>query len=514
MTQLCSSSPQERKSTWLAVRVTVSILAVLVSGAGSQAVQGQKIDASPSTGSANLASLRFRDVTDAQIPGLENTNACWADVNGDGWPDLCANELWINHPQVGFRRSEQAFGSVVAADCDNDGDVDLFSMSQQRLWINQGASQFTEATLPALPRSVSRGAAWGDFNHDGFVDLYVGGYEDWDAGLTFPDLILLNREGRQFELAWHNDQRRARGVTACDFDEDGDLDVYVSNYRLQPNFLWQNNGRAELQDVAQVKNALATSPDFDGGHSIGAVWGDFNNDGHFDLFAGNFAHVDSRGDQPKSRFLKQIVQGASRTFDDLGPCGIHYQESYATPAAADIDNDGDLDLFFTTVYATASFGRPNAPALFENQAEFTFADVTEATGLNGLPPTYQAAFADFDRDGDVDLVSGGRLFENQTSQQHWLEVKLSGDGEKINRLAIGAQVRIRLGDRTLTRQVEAGTGEGNQNEPTLHFGLGNHAEPVTLEVLWPGGEIQTVTDRSVDQLHVITFDQTIVDAAR
>lgn len=514
MKQVASTPSPRRNPPWLIASAKVGIITALMFGTGSRTAQSQETGTAANTSERIVDGPRFREITDGTMPGLANTNSCWADVNDDGWPDLCADKLWINDARKGFRSSDQSFGNVIAADCDNDGDVDLFSWSHQKLWINQGEAKFTEANLPELPRSVSRGAVWGDFNNDGFVDLYLGGYEDWDAGLTFPDLVLLNREGNRFELVWQHDQHRARGITACDFDEDGDLDVYVSNYRLQPNLLWLNNGRGEFQDVAQERNAWATSEGFNGGHSIGAAWGDFNNDGRFDLFAGNFAHVDARGDQPKSRFLKQVVHDAGRSFEDLGPCGIHYQESYATPAAADIDNDGDLDLFFTTVYGTASFGRPNAPVMFENQGAFKFVDVTELTGLNGLPPTYQAAFADFDRDGDVDLVSGGKLFENQTSNLNWIEFQLSGDGDKINRSAIGAQVRIKLGDRTLTRHVEAGTGEGNQHESTLHFGLGNHAEPVTLTVRWPGGEIQTVTDLSVDQVHTLTFGESNVENGR
>jgi hypothetical protein len=298
---------------------------------------------------------------------------------------------------------------------------------------------------------------------------------------------------------------RARGVTACDFDEDGDLDIYVSNYRLQPNLLWLNRGSGEFQDVAADRNAVATSPGFAGGHSIGAAWGDFDNDGRFDLFAGNFAHVDNRGDQPKSRFLRNLGSTSGHKFEDRGPCGIHYQESYASPSAGDFDNDGNLDLFFTTVYGTASFGRKNNPVLFRNQTKFAFADVTSLAGLEGLEPTYQASWADFDRDGDLDLVTAGRLFRNQASGHHWIELRVTGDGTKVNRSAIGTQVRINLGDRILTRQVEAGTGEGNQSDLILHFGLGDHAAPVDVELTWPGGTRQIAPDVTVNCMTDIRF---------
>ena len=408
--------------------------------------------------------------------------------------------VWHNDAGKGFSKLMEGVGATVAADFDNDGFSDLFSWSNLTLYRNSAGTKFEPVPLPALPRCVSRGACWADLNGDGFVDLYVGGYEDWDAGITYPNLLLMNQGGKSFRLAFARECYRSRGVTACDFDQDGDLDIYVSDYRLQPNMLWVNDGRGNLTDRAEAYNVTATSPGFDGGHSIGAAWGDFNNDGYFDLFAGNFAHVDSRGDQPKSRFLANRGPGGKYVFQDLGTCGVFYQESYASPAAGDYDNDGDLDLLFTTVYATASFGRKNYPVLFRNDGDFTFGDATAAAGLAEQAATYQAAWGDYDNDGDLDLVCAGKLFENQTSGSHWLEVRLQGDGKRVNRAAIGAQVRVKLRSQTLTRQVEAGTGEGNQNDLTLHFGLNNRTLPVTVEITWPGGRKQTLTDVPTGQV--------------
>jgi len=446
--------------------------------------------------------VTFRDRTAELGLELGNGSACWVDVDQDGWTDLCAaGTVWRNEAGKRFSKLATGVGEVVAADFDNDGYPDLFSYSSMQVFQNQHGKSFAAFSLPPLPKCVSLGACWADLNGDGFVDLFIGGYEDWDAGVTYPDLVLLNEGGKAFKLAWSDQRYRARGVTACDFDQDGDVDVYVSNYRLQPNVLWRNDGSGKLEDVAKELNALATSPGFAGGHSIGASWGDFDNDGRFDLFAGNFAHVDGRGDQPKSRFLRNLGPDAKFAFEDRGPCGVHYQESYASPSAADFDNDGKLDLFFTTVYETASFGVKNNPTLFHNDGGFAFSDRTAAAGLAGLPPTYQAAWADFDQDGDIDLVTAGRLFENQSPARHWLAVQLTGNGKNINRSAVGAQVRLRgKSDEVLTRQVEAGTGQGCQNDLTLHFGVGDLQGPYSVEISWPDGSRKLLDQVSIDQI--------------
>lgn len=430
-----------------------------------------------------------------------NDAACWADLNNDGWTDLCAGQVvWWNEKGHSFKRGPDV-GSVVAGDFDNDGWIDLFSWNRQKVYRNVNGQSFLETALPTLPATSSRGACWADFNNDGFLDLYVGGFEDWDRQITYPSFVLMNHVGKSFEVTWQLADYRTRGVTTCDFDEDGDPDVYVSNYRLQPNQLWLNNGWGGFSDGATAWNALATSPGFPGGHSIGAAWGDFDNDGRMDLFSGNFAHVDDRGDQPKSRFLRNT----GKVFEDKGTCGVFYQESYASPSTGDVDNDGDLDLFFTTVYGTASFGLPNFPVLFEAERPFQVGDKTPGSGLENLPPTYQNAWSDFDNDGDLDLCTGGRVFRNGLNAGHWLEVALSSHAERTNRSALGAQVRIAVDGKTYTRQVEAGTGEGNQNDLRLHFGLGTNRGPVRVTVTWPGSKVKTVLRTKLDRTVRITL---------
>lgn len=434
------------------------------------------------------------------------SHAAWGDVDGDGWSDLwTGGVLWLNRGGRSFARID-APGEGVIVDLDGDGVGDLVSFAPVAVTrvVREGEGlRLVPRALPALPETISRGVAVGDFDGDARLDLFFGGYEDWNRGLTFPSLLLLAEPDGTFRLASAEARHRTRGVTACDFDGDADLDLYLSNYRLQPNELLVNDGQGRLVDDAPARGATATSPGFAGGHSIGAAWGDFDGDGRFDLFAGNFAHVDARGDQPKSRVLRN--QGAAATFEDLGTRGVWYQESYASPAAADFDLDGRLDLFFTTVYATASFGRANHPVLFRNEAiegGWTFRDATAGSGLESLPPTYQAAWADVDQDGRPDLVAAGRLFMNETPRVgRWLLVRLVGDGVRVPRAAVGSQVRANTPDgRVIARQVEVGTGEGNANDSLLHLGLGEVEGPLRLEVRWTDGSITVLEGVEVDRL--------------
>ena len=121
--------------------------------------------------------------------------------------------------------------------------------------------------------------------------------------------------------------------------------------------------------------------------------------------------------------------------------------------------------------------------------------MTAIEGLSGIGAghgQFQAAWGDYDNDGDVDLVTDGRIFQNQSNPNHWLSVRLVGNGTTVNRAAIGAQARIELpGFGTITRQVESGAAVGNQNNLVLHFGLGRHAEDVDLKIIWPDGSDQT-----------------------
>ena len=439
----------------------------------------------------------FVDRTATLAPGLSDGHSSWGDFNNDSYPDLYSGDtLWRNNGGTNFT-ALPGYGWGIWGDYDNDGYLDIFVLGGSRVMRNlSGSGNFSVLTHPALPTTDNRGACWADLDNDGYVDLYVGGYE---ADGYQPDAILSNNNGTGFVVSWQeplvapdNLVFPGRGVTACDFDRDGDQDIYVSNYRIEANYLWLNNGSGAITGIAIPYGVAGV---YDGwrhsyGHTIGSAWGDFNNDGYIDLFVGNFSHWDAW--QDRARFYQNDGPPAYHFTERWVLNSADWQESYASPAVADYDNDGDLDLYFSTVY------EGNHARLYRNNGGWSFTDVTAAEGLGGMPSTYKAAWADFDNDGDMDLATSGRIYVNQGNANHWLKVHLTGDGVAVNRAAIGAQVRIGLGSGTLVRQVEGGTGEGNQNDLTLHFGLGSETGPVTLDVLWPNGSTHSVSNLAVD----------------
>lgn len=473
---------------------------------------------------ARTGYCEFRDVS-KEWGFSTDGKAAFADFNGDGWVDLYAGgKLYRNDKGERFTEVKDSgigSGPGIWGDYDNDGLVDLFIYAGDgALYRNLGKGKFQAVPFPKLPTIASQGAIWIDVNNDGMLDLYVGGYEAWQQAV-YPDALYINQGNGKFLEKWQSPKNAcysSRGVTAADIDEDGNTDIYVSHYRLQPNILWKNNGKGELKDIAKEFNAAGTPEGkirYTGGieygicgHTIGSAFGDLDNDGHIDLFVGNFSHPSAIQDRPQ--FLRNRGPKGLFHFEDRSAhAGLAWQESFASPALGDFDNDGLLDLYFTTVYAVGSGNIRNHPVLYRNTGDWKFANVTEPEKVGDLGPTYQAAWADIDNDGDLDLCTNGKIFRNDAKQNHWLILDLRGDGKTVNRSAIGATVRIRLGDRILTRQVEGGTGEGNQNDLRLHFGLGDlvkENQRLNIEITWPGNVRQQVQALAINQIHRVEFE--------
>lgn len=452
----------------------------------------------------------FVDRTAEFAPDLGGTNwASWTDVNGDGFPDLMTEKgLWRNDAGRRLIHTETALGGGVFGDFDNDGRADFFSCQQRKLFHQQPDGTFADAShlLPELPMTSCLAANWADHDNDGDLDLYVGGYEGEYPSPYQPDVILRNDGDAGFTIAWQQagDIDPARGATTADYDNDGDLDLYISNYRLEANLLLENDGHGNFTNVAHERGVAGVDDGYahSFGHTIGSAWGDLDNDGHIDLFVGNFSHPHPHQDRPK--FYKNLgpAPGTDQHYafeDQSETAKLAWQESFASPSLIDLDNDGDLDLYYTTVY------KGDHCVLYRNDGDWRFTDITEEAGLVGLGRTYQASWADVDGDGDLDLVTAGKLFINQGNNNHWLGVTLIGDGQNINRDAVGAQVRVQLADRVLLRQITAGSAQTNQSDPTVHLGLGDHAAPITLEVTWSNGQRQVLENVTPGQTLTVRY---------
>ena len=446
--------------------------------------------------------------------------AGWGDIDNDGFPELGDGfRLWKNHGGTNFTVLAD-LPAKIFADIDNDGDLDFYayrnnSPSLMGVYRNNGGTSFASVGFPKLTsRNDNRGTCWGDWDNDGDPDLYVAAFEfdlqNPPGPLDQPDSLVRNDNGTSFVVNWTEPGTplRSRGVITCDFDQDQDLDIFVCHYRLQPNYLFVNNGSGFFSNQAPALGAdgfQENHPVSAFAHTIGAAWGDFDNDGDFDLFVANFAHPAGwfgiPTNQPESQFLENLGVGGGYAFvDRASDVQLEYQESIGAPALADYDNDGDLDFWAGTAIESGSVG-DESPVLCRNDGNWNFTDVTAEAGLSNLGIAYQSAWADFDDDGDLDLMTNYKLFVNKGNGNHWLKVKVDGINQaNVGRDAIGTQVKIDLGDGNIpVRQVESGTGEHCSNDLVLHFGLGGRVAPVDLEVTWLNGNTQTIQDVAVDQ---------------
>ena len=446
--------------------------------------------------------VKFKDVTqESGLKKLGNAKASWVDLDNDGWTDLISRgRIWKNFEGKRFIDVSKnsgitpVHGACVVADFNGDGQKDIyFARNGGFLYLGKGNFKFSKGKAFKNKAEATRAACAVDIDNDGYVDIYVVNYEIWKKQTGYRDIILRNDKGSLVKQWEASDEKlmRGRGATSCDFNNDGLMDIYVSNYRLMPNFLWVNQGDWKISDRAReyacagserrnivFKNSLKI-PYGSSGHTIGSLWADFDNDTYFDLFVGNFSHPPAYQDRPM--LLKNGGPAKKYHFIDKSSIAkIPWQESYCSPAAADVDNDGLVDIFFNIVYPRDT-GR-----LFRNLGDWKFKDITPESTIKARR-SYQNAFADFDNDGRIDLLTSGRLYRNVSDTYNWLEVTL--DGKAPNTSAIGAKVIIDCDGQKYIRQVEAGTGEGNQNDLRLHFGIGKHQGQIKVKVIWPNGKV-------------------------
>jgi len=451
----------------------------------------------------------FGDVKEKMGFGdIKTSRIAWGDYNNDGYDDILLNgsRLYQNINGEKFKEVTKELGiedysasGGIWSDWNNDGLLDFYSISGgkgekgDRLWKQTEDGKFIDVTQTSgnVTNDFStEGAAWTDVNRDGFLDLYLANYENWKEHSYYPDEFYLNRNGKTFDEVSNgvgmvppfNEERAGRGVNCGDYDNDGDIDIYVSNYRLQENFLWRNNGDGTFTNVASLLGVAGDEKDGWWGHTIGSAWADYDNDGDLDLITANLAHPRYIEFSNKTRLYENLGPPDWRFIDRRAEAGIKYEETHSDPLWADFDADGDLDLYITSIYE----GRKSF--LYENLGNGRFKDITFLSGarvFNG----WGCAASDFDNDGDVDLFvasgSGVHLFENKGNGNNYLEVKVIG--KKSNSTGIGARIRVKQGDKQQIREVQGGKGTTSENSFVQFFGFGNDATPVNVEVRFPSG---------------------------
>lgn len=449
-------------------------------------------------------------------------NMAWGDYNNDGWEDLLTGgkTLYRNNGDGTFEDVSDDAGIVANnparsgtwGDFDNDGWLDFYAINSSydtddRLYRNNGDGTFemvNEHYWLIQGRTPSGACGWGDVNNDGFLDLYVANSENWNDGnpIYYRDYFFAYiPEAEVFADITPRDIARnshyGRSVAWCDFDFDDDMDVYISNYRLHPNYLLVNQGDLEFEDEADDRGVRGNQQMGAYGHTIGSCWGDFDNDGDFDLLVGNFAHPWGLAYQDKV-MLCENSGAPDYVFEDIREeSGIRYCETVFGPSWGDYDNDGFLDLFISAVYD----GRQ--PFMYRNLGNRTFEITNYVTGFHGRAyNTSGVSWCDYDHDGDLDLaIAGGNggLFENRSSEGYYFELVLNGT-EANNHFAFGSYASVHAGDLHLLRQVEGGSGsEGCQNMMALHYGLGENSHIDSLVIKWLGGETERFYDIEVDQ---------------
>ncbi|MBZ0301340.1 MAG: CRTAC1 family protein [Anaerolineae bacterium] len=470
----------------------------------------------------------YEDILDPYENGYLATGQAWGDFNNDGWVDLYVtgnlepNVLYINQQDGTFgvaSQSEQVAvtdvpsGGAIWADYDNDGWRDLYvlNLGANRLFRNVRGEYFEDVTLHAGVGDARKGttAAWADYDNDGFLDLYVTNWscqhacDPVDLSLS-QDVLYHNQGDGTFADVSHlldYDRLLGAGFAAsfADYDNDGDLDLYVVNDKVSHpigNVLWRNDGAGCegwcWTDVSAQAGAQAVV------HGMGLATGDYDNDGDLDFYFSNLV---------KPMVLLQN-QGDGTFVDRTDVARVGYDTERTVgwgTAFLDFDNDGWLDIYLGTSGLSANYGQagmlyPFVDGIFHNRRDGSFARLdVEARWKQAA--SMGLATADYDHDGFVDVIvghwnKGYRLYRNEVGQHsdyRWLTIRLTGT-DAVNRDAIGARVRVTTDDGlTQMREVKSGSSLGAGDDTALHFGLGN-ANLVDVTIQWPNG-ITTTCDR-------------------
>lgn len=433
--------------------------------------------------------------------------------------------------------AEGLFGMGVAVgDYDNDGFPDLLVLGYGRciLYRNRGDGTFADVTARAGVANAGRwasSAAWFDYDNDGHLDLVIANYVDWSPQRNFycgdrgpgmrsychPD----DFHGQPATLYHNNgdgtftDVSQAfgvglkggngLGVVTFDYDNDGWQDIFIANDHM-PNYLFHNNRDGTFREMGYAAGvAVSGDGQFEAGMGTDAA--DTTGNGRMDLAVG---HLDMQ--------LARLYQNrGDGTFDDST---FQSKISYATYHMStfglrfmDYDNDGARDLFLANGHVLDNVERYHADThyaepklMFRNTGHGIFENVSDQLGSDFQLPRVSraAAVADFDNDGDLDILVNNcgqapQLLRNDGGNaSHWLEILLIGT--KSNRDGVGARVKVTAGDLVLYDQRKGGMSYQSAQDPRLHFGLGRRAKIDSIEVIWPSGATTNIARISADQI--------------
>ncbi|MGA1607705.1 MAG: CRTAC1 family protein [Planctomycetota bacterium] len=442
--------------------------------------------------------------------------AC-ADFDGDGDVDLLVPSAagqpilyFRNDGTQGFTDASATAGlglssqptAVAVADFDNDGDADCVVANWRRpmqFFVNDGTGRFTDQAL-ALGVAQSTSAwslSFGDYDRDGFVDLYVGNREYQSTSSGEANILFRNLGGSGFTDVAPRAGVDHFGLTYAapffDYNEDGWPDLFVANDKGAlgvPNTIYANNGDGTFSDAGPNLNA---SQAIDG---MGVDFLDVFCDGGVDVFC---------TDSPVDHLFLRWNPATGRYVDDTYTFGMTGLGVGWATHWFDSDNDGWQDLFIV------HNGSPNQLLRHPgNSAPGPWADVGFPSGLGTFYPQYTATLFDYDNDGRMDIVQRfpvGRGFQspvglsvhrNEEPPAHWLKIRTRGTTS--NRDGLGARVVVRTGTHTQRQWVRSGTGYLSSRDMRLHFGLGSATVVNSIEVTWPSGQTQLLKQVPTDQI--------------
>jgi len=401
--------------------------------------------------------------------------------------------------------------NLIQADYNNDGCLDVLvlrgaweSLGQRKsLLRNNCDGTFTDVTKEsglAVPATNTQAAVWADINNDGLLDLFV-------VNETGPSQLFLNKGNGTFQDISHSAgiDRTAfsKGVTAADYDGDGYVDFYVNNMGAN-NFLYHNNHDGTFSEVAEQAGVPGV------GRGFSTWFFDFDNDGWPDLFVTSY--YPSIDESIRTYQLLPHNAGTLKLYKNLGDgtfrdvtreTGLDKVFMPMGGNFGDLDNDGYPDIYMGTGNPSYSALLPNV--MLHNKEGASFVDVTASSGTGELHKGHGVAMADFDNDGDLDILTsiGGavpgdshafRLFENPGNGNDWIVLRLVG--VKANRSAIGARIKVTVKNEGRAARAVYSTvgGQGSFGGSPLrqHIGLGKSAQIQQIEIRWPGNPVPQV----------------------